>query len=366
METVVKPSNTNVIYLSSQNGSFRRSDDGGATSVSIRTGPGDWTTPAVLRPGNDNHIYIGYENIDYSTASGSASWSTITTGFTNPIGSLEFAPSANTVLYATDGATVKRFNLSGAVWSAGTTINGNLPALGNITEIAVDPDNANHVLISVGGYTAAQKVYETFNANLGSPTWTSIVRNLPNVPVNCITMDNDAFNTIYIGTDIGVFVTNDNRVNWIMYNNGLPQTRVYDLEINLALATHRIYAGTFGRGVFYADAYTGCISTTTLTGTVTGLEYTETSLSITSTQFISGGDGTSVGYNAGNVITLNPGFEVKAGSKFEAYINGCTGAGNPPHPLRIVPINRSQLPLKNNEPDPQGGQQKPSPEGNNN
>jgi xanthine dehydrogenase iron-sulfur cluster and FAD-binding subunit A len=47
-----------------------------------------------------------------------------------------------------------------------------LTAITNFTELAVDPDNANHVVISVGGYTATQKVWETFNANLASPTWT--------------------------------------------------------------------------------------------------------------------------------------------------------------------------------------------------
>jgi hypothetical protein len=359
METIVTPSNTNVIYLSSQNGSFRRSDNGGTSSTSIRTGPGNWTTPAVLRPGNDAHIYIGYTNIDYNTTSGTGAWSTITTSFGSAIESLEFAPSNNTILYATDGAAVKRFNLSGT-WST-TTITGNLPALSNITELAVDPTDANHVLISIGGYSSTQKVYETFNANAASPTWTSIVRNLPNVPVNCIVMSNDAANSIYIGTDIGVFVTNDNRVNWIMYNNGLPTTRIYDLEINTALATDRIYAGTFGRGVFYAETYTGCITSTSLTGNVTGLEYTEVSSSITSTQFISGGEGTSVGYNSGSTITLNPGFEVKAGSKFEAYLSGCTGAGNPPRPLRIVPIQRN-----NTTPgwQPVQSQNQPSPQGN--
>jgi hypothetical protein len=353
METIVTPSNTNVIYLSSQNGSFRRSDDGGATSVSIRTGAGNWTTPAVLRPGNDTHIYIGYTNIDYNTTSGTGAWSTITTSFGSAIESLEFAPNNSTILYATDGAIVKRFNLSAGVWSV-TTITGNLPALTAITELAVDPDNSSHVVLSVGGYTATQKVYETFNANVGSPTWTSIVRNLPNVPVNCIVMNNDAANSIYLGTDIGVFVTNDNRVNWIMYNNGLPNTRVYDLEINNALATDRIYAATFGRGVFYADTYTGCSSSATLTGSVTGLEYTEVSSGITSTQFVWGGMGTSVGYNSGGSITLNPGFEVKAGSKFEAYIQGCTGAGSPPRPLRIVPLHSGKEVIE----------LKPNPEGN--
>jgi hypothetical protein len=354
METIVKPSNTNVIYLSSQNGSFRRSDDGGSTSVSIRTGAGNWTTPAVLRPGNDNHIYIGYTNIDYNTTSGTGAWTTITTSFGSAIESLEFAQSNNTILYATDGAQVRRFNLSAGVWS-GTNITGSLPALTNINELAVDPNNSSHVVICTGGYNAAQKVYETFNANAASPTWTSIVRNLPNVPVNCITMDDDAANTIYIGTDIGVFVTNDNRVNWIMYNNGLPNTRVYDLEINYALATHRIYAATFGRGIFYSEAYTGCSSSVTLTGSVTGLEYSEVSSTITSTQFVWGGAGTSVGYNAGGSITLNPGFEVKAGSKFEAYIQGCTGSGQPPRPLRITPVgNENQLRSAAQMPNPKG------------
>jgi hypothetical protein len=64
---------------------------------------------------------------------------------------------------------------------------------------------------------------------------------------------------------------------------------------------------------------------------------------ISSTEFIWGGTGTSVAYNAGSVITLSPGFEVKAGSKFEAYIQGCTTAGLPPRPLKpITTDNKSK------------------------
>ncbi|MES2772902.1 MAG: 3-coathanger stack domain-containing protein [Bacteroidota bacterium] len=355
MESVINPSNTNVIYLSSQNGNFSRSDDGGTSNTFIRSGPGNWTTPAVLRPGFSTHIYIGYVNIDYHTASGSGgSWSTITTSFGSAIESLEFAPSDNTILYATDGASVKRFNLSGGVWST-TTITGSLPSL-NITELAVDPNNSSHVVLSVGGYTSTQKVYETFNANVASPTWTSIVRNLPNVPINCIVMNSDAANSIYVGTDIGVFVTNDNRVNWIMYSNGLPVTRVYDLEINNAIATDRIYAATFGRGVFYTETYTGCATSAALTGSVSGLEYSEVSTELSSTQYIWGGEGTSVGYNSGGSILLSPGFEAKAGTKFEAYLQGCTGSGTPPRPLKLLPsTNKITVEQSGNNINPQGG-----------
>jgi hypothetical protein len=370
METVIKPSNTNVIYMSSQNGFFDRSDDGGATNTFIFgtteasaacggcSDGGNWTTPIVLRPGNDNQVYIGYRNIYYNNSSGTGAWSFINTGFASAIESLEFAPSNNTILYATDGAAVRRFNLSGAVWS-NITITGTLPALSNITELAVDPTDANHVVLSVGGYSATQKVYETFNANVGAPTWTPIVRNLPNVPINCIVMNNDAVNSIYVGTDIGVFVTNDNRVNWIMYNNGLPTIRVYDLEINTALATDRIYAATFGRGVFYADTYTGCSTSAALTGSITGLNYTEVFTDITSTQFVDGGAGTSVGYNAGSVVTLNPGFEIKTGSKMEVYIQGCTGAGTPPRPLRMVTNAEKQETNWQVIPNPAGDGEKP-------
>jgi hypothetical protein len=335
MESVINPSNTNVIYLSSQNGNFSRSDNGGTSSTFIRSGGGNWTTPAVLRPGNPTHIYIGYTNIDYSTTSGSGGWNTIATGFGSAIESLEFAPSDNTILYATDGASVKRFNLSAGVWGT-ATINGSLPAITNITELAVDPTDANHVVLCIGGYTATRKVYETFNANLASPTWNSIVRNLPNVPINCIVINSDAANSIYVGTDIGVFVTNDNRVNWIMYSSGLPTTRVYDLEINTAIATDRIYAATFGRGVFYAETYTGCTASAALTGNITGLHYSEVASDITSTQYISGGAGTSVGYNAGNSVTLSPGFHANSGTKLEAYIQGCTSSGVTPRPLKLA------------------------------
>jgi hypothetical protein len=52
-----------------------------ALAILIRGGSGNWTTPAVLEPGFDTHIYIGYINIDYNTTSGTGAWSTIAAGF---------------------------------------------------------------------------------------------------------------------------------------------------------------------------------------------------------------------------------------------------------------------------------------------
>ncbi len=345
MESVIRPSNTNVVYVSSQSGGVVRSDDGGSNRTGIFdtdeasglcgcTEDSRWVTNFTLRPGNDQHIYVGYKAIWYSTNQGVSGWTRITPAFSSTITNIEFAKSNNAIMYATDGSVVARYNLSGSTWTR-TTINGDLPSQSSFSRVAVDPNNANHILLSVGGYTSTRKVYETFEANLSSPNWTNITRNLPNVPVNTVIMDDDAANTIYIGTDIGVFVTNDNRVNWLMFTNGLPTTRVYDLEINTLASPDVIFAGTFGRGVFKAETYTGCTGTVVLSGNVEGLQYTEASSTITSTQVIGGGSGTSVGYNAGGSITLSEGFQAKVDSKFEAYLNGCTSAGTPPRPLKI-------------------------------
>jgi hypothetical protein len=51
---------------------------------------------------------------------------------------------------------------------------------------------------------------------------------------------------------------------------------------------------------------------------------------------LDGGEGTSVAYSAGTTIQLNPGFSARSGIKFQAYLDGCTGAGGPPRPLRTT------------------------------
>lgn len=359
MEALVNPGNTQQIYLSTQNGGIARSDDRGTTtpngifSAATASGicgcteNGSWTTPMRLRPGNNNHIYVGYNSVYFNTTNGNGTWTRIAGTFANTLRNIEFAPSNSAIFYASDGAVVARYNLTNGNWGR-TLITSNLPANTFITWIGVDPNDANHVLVSVGGYTDGRKVFETFNANSATPDWENISRNLPNVPINVVLMDSDGANTIYLGTDIGVFVTNDNRVNWFMYTNGLPVTRVFDLEINRNINPARIYAATFGRGVFSTELYTGCLGTPlTVSGGVSGLQYTESASNITSTQVISGGSATSVAYNSGTYIELKPPFEVRGQSAFEAYIQGCTTAQRVPKPLEAADSTKQLPPPKN-------------------
>jgi hypothetical protein len=77
---------------------------------------------------------------------------------------------------------------------------------------------------------------------------------MPNIPVNCITIDleTDSANVdMYIGTDVGVFYKKDLDTIWQYYGTGMPNTEVADLEI--FYPTRKLRAGTHGRGIFEID-----------------------------------------------------------------------------------------------------------------
>jgi len=53
-------------------------------------------------------------------------------------------------------------------------------------------------------------------------------------------------NTIWVGTDIGIFESTDNGLNWHIANNGLPSVSVYHMKIS----GDQVVIGTHGRGIW--------------------------------------------------------------------------------------------------------------------
>ena len=90
--------------------------------------------------------------------------------------------------------------------------------------MSVDPNNANHVVITVGGYGAvgAGKVRESWDALSSSPTFSNIwsVSGLGNMPMYDAVIDfQDASGeTIVVGTEYGAFVTDNGGIDWTISN----------------------------------------------------------------------------------------------------------------------------------------------------
>jgi hypothetical protein len=61
-------------------------------------------------------------------------------------------------------------------------------------------------------------------------------------------LDPAAPNTMYVGTDVGVWTTTDGGANWLPFSDGLPNVAVYDLKLHAP--TRLLRAATHGRGLW--------------------------------------------------------------------------------------------------------------------
>ncbi|MBL7811647.1 MAG: T9SS type A sorting domain-containing protein [Bacteroidetes bacterium] len=121
-----------------------------------------------------------------------------------------------------------------------------------VTSANVDPMDDNHVVVTLGGYGNATYVLETKNALDGNPTWKNITGDLPSMPVYDAVVDADDPNRIIIGTDLGVWVTENGGTNWIEANTGMARVPVFEIrgyEWKPWEGMH-LYLGTHGRGFY--------------------------------------------------------------------------------------------------------------------
>ncbi len=78
--------------------------------------------------------------------------------------------------------------------------------------------------------------------------WVDVSGDLPDVPVNSVILDPSYPNTLYVGTDIGPFVTNNGGKDWTALGSGIPPVAIWQLDLDPA---HRLLAaGTHGRGAW--------------------------------------------------------------------------------------------------------------------
>jgi len=224
----------------------------------------------------------------------------------------------------------------GETWTLKSTNTG-FPAANTwtkITDLAVNPTLSSVIWASFGGFNAGVKV--VMSSNTGD-SWTNMSANLPNVPINCLAIDNNG--GAYAGTDIGVFYRGPSMSNWMPWSNKLPNVPVTDLVIFDDGTTKKLRASTFGRGVWQSDLAGTCDAAVVVTGNLEGIQHYEASTSISSSGFIQGGAGTFVSFKSGNYINLTTGFNVVDDSEFLGFINPC-GVGGIPSAQDNTPINR--------------------------
>jgi hypothetical protein len=140
------------------------------------------------------------------------------------------------------------------------------------TGIAVDPKDPEHVVVTLGGYAGASHVIRstTAGSTTGASSFTSIQGDLPNIPVYDAVIDVTSSNLIVVGTEFGIYASDNFGVNWTPQTNeaGIvpvfamrQQWRPWDLANSNSGV---IYAGTHGRGIWSSSTLLSIGDNTTI------------------------------------------------------------------------------------------------------
>lgn len=202
-----------------------------------------WTGDAT---GNTVYTHVNlkvYKSTNYAT-----SWTALpTTGLPTTsfvIRNIGVAHSnANVVGIAASGGRVYLTSNGGTSWVQ----SGALPNNGlSISDVYFDRTNTNIVYVSsVAPQSTVTHLWKS--TNFGS-TWTAIDgAGFPTgVPVNTVTSDPSAPNTLFAATHLGVYKSTDAGSTWARFGTGLPLVNVTDFYISADASLMR--ASTFGRG----------------------------------------------------------------------------------------------------------------------
>ncbi len=113
-----------------------------------------------------------------------------------------------------------------------------------ITDLAVDPANSDHIAVSVK--ISAFHNEGVLYSNDGGRTWESAGEGMNNQAVSAVTFG--PASTLFAGGSEGVFCSRDGGRTWTEFGDGLTTTNVTRLNCS----KKRLYAGT-NAGVFSVD-----------------------------------------------------------------------------------------------------------------
>lgn len=257
----VNSQNTNICYTAYHNGYLSKSTNKGVSwNASVSSPPGAYPTsgyeanycfnmPYVCCVSNPNVLYAGGSSMYKSTNAGS-SW-TLQYSFTDQK-ALSIAVSSTSTDTAYVGvlpttsiliAAIYRTTNGGTTWTW-TDISGGIVPNRYPTRIHVNQYKSKEVYVTFGGFGTAHVIKST-NAGIN---WINITGNLPDVPTQSVVVDPVYPQNVYVGNDLGVYVTTNGGTNWYEYRTGMPYALVFDLTI--VKVSRKLRATTHGNGIW--------------------------------------------------------------------------------------------------------------------
>ncbi len=285
------PDDPNIIYAQYQYGGLVRYDRRTQERVAITPIPEsgennykwNWNTPLLVSPHDPRRIYYAAEFLFRSDDRGD-SWRKISPDLTrqldrnqlevmgrvwgidtiakndstsiygSAIGLSESPLQEGLIIVGTDDGLINITEDGGANWRRIDKLAG-VPDMSYVEDVFASAHDADVAYVVFDNHKRGDyKPYVLKTVNRGR-SWKSISGNLPERgPAHTIVEDHVDPDLLFVGTEFGLFVTQDGGQNWSQLKNNFPTISVRDIEIQRR--ENDLVVGTFGRGIYILDDYT--------------------------------------------------------------------------------------------------------------
>jgi photosystem II stability/assembly factor-like uncharacterized protein len=249
--TAIHTVNPDTIYGAYQNLSILKSVNRGQTWSGISPPSSSQTSfaaPYVLSPSRPRTMYAGRDKV-YKSTIGGGSWVATNNNLTldgNPLISLAVSFTNPDTVYAGTAPTIARAGIfrttnGGTSWQ---NVTGTLPDRYPV-DIAVDPTNSAVVYVAFAGFGTSH----LFRSTDAGQTWGDIGAALPDVPTSSLVVDPSYPNHLYVGNDIGVYVSTNGGGSWQEFQASMPDAAIV-MDLTISRSNRMLRAATHGNGAY--------------------------------------------------------------------------------------------------------------------
>lgn len=289
-DPVVDPTDPNIVYAQYQYGELYRFDRRSGELVEIQPQPGpddpplrwNWDSALILSPHDPRRLYFAAQRVFQSDDRGN-SWRPISgdltrqidrnklpvmgrvwgvdavaknssTSFYGNIVALAESPKQAGLLYAgTDDGLIQITEDNGTSWRRVEKIPG-VPETAYVSDICASPHDVDTVYATLDHHKLGDLAPYVVKSTDRGRTWTKVTNGLAERG-HALTIIEDPVKPglLFMGTELGFYMSPDAGQNWVSFKTGLPPAAIRDAEIQAR--ENDLVLASFGRGFFVLDDY---------------------------------------------------------------------------------------------------------------
>jgi hypothetical protein len=261
MYAAVNPTNTQQIFGCQQWFGLNRSDNGGSTwtgKSSTYTDTTRFVHAYLMDPNTPTRLWTAGANPWRTDNSGDTWTQRGTLPVSSQTGSAYAVATGNSdrvLIGTTQGNVFLSTNGTATTptWTNASTGIGS----GEVSWLAFDPSNSLNAWMTKSTF-GGNHVYRSTD---GGSTWALRIGSgataIPNIPAHSVVVHPTVSNLVYVGTDLGVYVSGDSGATWAVENTTFANVPVEALQFTTLSGSNVLFAFTHGRGVWRAVVAVG-------------------------------------------------------------------------------------------------------------